>query len=425
MGPISAISSVGNLLSVPIINKYSEVLVNLHESYLRSKKLGAEHGVLVRFFLTFFFPDAAFVMDRVERYMLDTDDQHVIAFLESYTSSFNMIGVAVAIIAQVAISAISILGVEDPDWAIEALFIASLVTGCLSVFFSCATSPAFHGLHSAEDIKDFLTKPANTREFNESASELNNSLKRDLKGLNEMEIADFIQAAEDLKQRVERARQMQRWKIASPYAAILLVVPMTLLNISLNTLLMGLGLYTAQLVPTRGFESIGIVVIYLVSALFGIMYHYAPLNLKLLEAAPLKRWRRAWEDFEREVKIYAREGAPNGEDNRGRLPRFRQSRHTREGSGVRFTIEDENVHHVANPNELHFAERPIISIEGDSLPLTEEQGPPNPPRTSHPVGASEAAGTSPGNIQDILKGLIQSHEEILRLEQRLLQAFST
>ncbi len=123
-------------------------------------------------------------MEQVERHVLNADDQHVIVFTKSYTSSFNMIGVAVgvhrngiqtmlltvqgAIIAQVAISALSLTGLEDSHLMVEAFFVASLVTGCLSVFFSCAISPAFHGLHTAEDIKDFLTKPmslANTRNF--------------------------------------------------------------------------------------------------------------------------------------------------------------------------------------------------------------------------------------------------------------------
>jgi hypothetical protein len=88
--------------------------------------------------------------------------------------------------------------------------------------------------------------------------------------------------------------QSGRWKVASSYAALMLVVPMTLLNISLNALLIGLGiymgmLYTAKLVPSYGSGSIGILIFYLVSALFGIGMYYSSQSLNPMENTRLVR----------------------------------------------------------------------------------------------------------------------------------------
>jgi hypothetical protein len=56
-----------------------------------------EYGTLLTWTLYFVFPNALSVMDRVERYVLrENDPRKVTAFLESYTSSFNMVGVAVS-----------------------------------------------------------------------------------------------------------------------------------------------------------------------------------------------------------------------------------------------------------------------------------------------------------------------------------------
>ena len=55
-----------------------------------------EYGLVTTFFLYTLLPDALFVMDRVERYVLHVEDSLVLAFMNSYSSSFNMIGVAVS-----------------------------------------------------------------------------------------------------------------------------------------------------------------------------------------------------------------------------------------------------------------------------------------------------------------------------------------
>lgn len=96
---------------------------------------------------------------------------------------------------------------------------------------------------------------------------------------------------------MKRVIEAQLWKVASPYAAIMLVVPMTLLSSALNTFLIGMGiylgkLYTAKLIPSYGNGNLGILLLYLCSALFGIGMYYIPESLKQQEATPLEPWRR-------------------------------------------------------------------------------------------------------------------------------------
>jgi len=52
--------------------------------------------VVTAWLLQHAFPDAFFVMDRVERYVLRASDQDILGFLHSYSSSFNMVGVVVS-----------------------------------------------------------------------------------------------------------------------------------------------------------------------------------------------------------------------------------------------------------------------------------------------------------------------------------------
>ena len=53
------------------------------------------YGKPMEWVLALLYPDAVEVMDKVDQHVLRGDDQTVVAFLKSYTASFNMIGVAV------------------------------------------------------------------------------------------------------------------------------------------------------------------------------------------------------------------------------------------------------------------------------------------------------------------------------------------
>jgi len=89
--------------AIPLIISSLEHYQQTFDSYLRSVKKFKfrceEYGVLPSVFLQLFFPSALDVMEKVEKYVIPGQDHEVIAFMKSYTSSFNMIGVAVGLYA--------------------------------------------------------------------------------------------------------------------------------------------------------------------------------------------------------------------------------------------------------------------------------------------------------------------------------------
>ena len=244
-------------------------------------------------------------MDRVERYVPRASDQDVLGFLHSYSSSFNMVGVAVstgpplktvssyldrsqgALAAQVAISAMSLPMLEDSHWTAQAIFVLSLTAGVLAVFFACAINPAIHGLHNAGDVKDFLTKPATSaarKDLDDYPRRLRKSNK--LQGRQERHIT-----AEDASG-VGAIIAKGRWKVASPFAALMLIAPMLLLGASLNAFVVGLGIYlgkifTANLMPTFRSGSFGTLLFCAISAFYGFALFSVAQALKLREDRPL------------------------------------------------------------------------------------------------------------------------------------------
>jgi hypothetical protein len=87
--------------AIPLIIGSTEHRHQTFASYLRSvnkfKSRCKEYGVFSSVFLQLFFPSALYVMEKVEKYVILGQDHEAIAFMKSYTSSFNMIGVAVGL----------------------------------------------------------------------------------------------------------------------------------------------------------------------------------------------------------------------------------------------------------------------------------------------------------------------------------------
>ncbi|KAF2850871.1 hypothetical protein T440DRAFT_478780 [Plenodomus tracheiphilus IPT5] len=227
-----------------------------------------EYGVLVTWILYAFFADAFTIMDRVECQIRCADEKHTVAFIRSQTSSFNMIGIAGAIIAQVAISAMSLTEFGTSHWTIHAFFIASLVTGCLSVFFSCSISLTINNLHSASDIKDFLFL-SNTSTFRKEIT---------IRNLNTTEPPN-----EEKLTSLSQLLQQEQWTLASPHAATMLVVPR--LGVYLGML------YDGELKHAYG-AWIGVLAFYVFSAVSGIACYYVPRHNAHCDGARGAKWWR-------------------------------------------------------------------------------------------------------------------------------------
>lgn len=337
--------------------------------------------------------------------------------------------------AQVAISAISLTRLEDAHWTAQAFFVASLTTGSLSVFFSCALNPAFHGLHSSEDIKDFLTKPTPAYQRSDFRKSVSNFIK---------EIGpDFRRADQQTYEDVTNYLTQGRWKVPSANAAIMLVAPMMLLRVALNAFLIGLGiylgkLYTAELLPAYGKGAIGILTFYIVSAVLGLSVYYISEALKLREDAPLKAWRKVLDDYrahqreadtddlkkEKDIankmfrtpatRFFGRKQkespiSPTEDDLAQDTKRsatkggFVQSRHLRDGNKTSYTTTEPDVpaKDALADDEISFAAQ---KQAWDALPFT----------------SSDAAQSSQPNTQAVLEILLRAQKESVQATERLL-----
>lgn len=77
------------------LERYNQAFGSYKRSAQAFKTLCEEHGILYSVILRVFFSNALNIMNKVEWYVVPGQDHEVIAFMKSYTSSFNMIGVAV------------------------------------------------------------------------------------------------------------------------------------------------------------------------------------------------------------------------------------------------------------------------------------------------------------------------------------------
>lgn len=189
---------------------------------------------------------------------------------------------------------------------------ASLVTGSLSVFFSCTISPAFHGLHTARDIRNFLTKP--TRD-----QDVLKQIVTEIKANAPREISERDVRTIDLK------LSQGKWRVPSASAAMMIIVPMSLLNIALNAFLFGLGIYlgkvfTADLIPSYGTGSLGILIVFAITSLIGIAMFYMAQASKDLEISSQSDLGEQVQTIERIVsqmkaKLATSEGQASGTSN--------------------------------------------------------------------------------------------------------------
>jgi hypothetical protein len=246
------------------------------------------------------------------------------AFKDSYTPTFNMVGVAGAIIAQIALTALSLPNLDDTHWTARAAFTVGLVAGSLAVFCSCVLQSKMSGLHSPYAVRRWLTRP------NETFSEIRN-FQHGLKssGSGTLDLENPVPAQDKPDDQVNLQRTMYRSKTEisdtenpvpaqdrpddqakllamqqelvavrgdlnklhyrpSLSAALIITAPSQLLNFALGSLLSGFGIYfgmvyTARLPAIENHHSaLAVLIVYIVSAAFGLVLFYLPMLFKLV-----------------------------------------------------------------------------------------------------------------------------------------------
>jgi hypothetical protein len=95
MDVLSITASIISIIGLAV--RLVEVQTTFHGGTRYFIARSREDGFILSFLLHTIFRDALAIMQIVENYVLHAEDQQVITFLDSYTTSFNMIGVAVRI----------------------------------------------------------------------------------------------------------------------------------------------------------------------------------------------------------------------------------------------------------------------------------------------------------------------------------------
>lgn len=155
MEPLVALSLAGTVVRVLKRRAYERATIS--ESYGRATWL----------VVTAVFGNTASEYERLQRVILQGSDDEALRFRQSVTNECNMTAVAGAIIAQVALTALSLADLSLAHWTARAFLLFATVAGCLSVYYACALSRDIGKLYGPELIRDWLSArdlPDNTQE---------------------------------------------------------------------------------------------------------------------------------------------------------------------------------------------------------------------------------------------------------------------
>ena len=178
MDPVLVLSVVSRVIAFVSTGQavYQRVAdISLSESRRQRALLQSRYGWSVAFAVTFFSRDTAIRYERVERDILNGSAEGALAFKQAITDECNMTAVAVsrrrllllsvltilqgAIVAQVAITALSLPNLSTTHWVARAFFLLAVVSGCLSVYYACYLQRIVGTLFQPDGIKDWLRFP--------------------------------------------------------------------------------------------------------------------------------------------------------------------------------------------------------------------------------------------------------------------------
>jgi hypothetical protein len=182
-----------------------------------------------------------------------------------------------AIIAQIAMTSLTLPFLSLTHWIARAFFIISVVSGCLAVYFAVMTQKTVAMLYTAREARAWLAGP------------LPNSFLRAIRQyepmLDQRSSTELEQAFTEPEQ-VEKIKCVLTTRNPSVYAVLVMGIPAFMLNVSLGTLLVGLGVYlgfiwTRHLDTQAGpNDSRNVFVFYIVGIFTMIATYFIPNALK-------------------------------------------------------------------------------------------------------------------------------------------------
>lgn len=182
----------------------SEAAIRVRQWVLLAKR----YGMSIAFLVTFLSNDTAIRYERVERDVLNGSAEDALAFKQAITDECNMTAIAVSvsgdlsslkyklsmykvsgavlllkdilnflqgvIIAQVAITSLSLPNLSSTHWVARAFFLLAIISGCLSVYYACSLQRKVGTLFQPESIKNWLRMPpsSDTKKYEPSGASL-------------------------------------------------------------------------------------------------------------------------------------------------------------------------------------------------------------------------------------------------------------
>ncbi|KAJ0423165.1 hypothetical protein BJY00DRAFT_58908 [Aspergillus carlsbadensis] len=102
-------------------------------------------------------PEIMYVACRIRKYVVNGDAREASRLKDAYKDTLTMEAVAAAIIAQIAITMLSLPNFDSVHWAATAVAYSSLVCGILATFLAFIVQQILSDLHNAEEVRSWLT----------------------------------------------------------------------------------------------------------------------------------------------------------------------------------------------------------------------------------------------------------------------------
>ncbi|THW59691.1 hypothetical protein D6D20_06320 [Aureobasidium pullulans] len=272
MTRLEALSIISSVIGIARFAYQLVETIVLHYALGSYLILKDEHGAFQAAILLVLFPDARKVMNRIEKHVLRSETDNAMVMKKALAEDCTMLAVAAAIVAQIAITALSLSNSDTIHWTANAAFVVSLVTASLSVFYACLLQQHISGLFTPDDVKSWLSKPASPAEMR----------------LLEKATYSLQYRYSDLESAIQK-------ETASFNAAFMIKVPSLLLNWSVGAFILGLGVYLGCVWRPDGISdpsldgSLGVLVTYLITTVGGLLLYYVPKAGKILESSTLRR----------------------------------------------------------------------------------------------------------------------------------------
>ncbi|KAI9722027.1 MAG: hypothetical protein M1812_001987 [Candelaria pacifica] len=127
-----------------------------HQQY---ELLTRNYGMFCASVVVWLSPETARRYELIHHYILRGSKEEALKFQQDIKDECNMTAVAGAIIAQVAITALSLPFLSNTYWTARACFLIAVTSGCLSVYYSCVLQRIVGNFYNAEQIKEWLMVP--------------------------------------------------------------------------------------------------------------------------------------------------------------------------------------------------------------------------------------------------------------------------